>query len=332
MSDPSYQQLLGYVLGALDDAEAETVAARLQDDPDFYAQWLELRRQVDQWQVPLAADEPPAGLAERTCRYVFAHGRPRSASPPAVLTPVTATAVGTGRTHWIDVMIAASVLAIAALALVPAVHSSRFQARLAACKDNLRQLGYALTGYSDRHSGVFPAVPAQGRLAAAGIYAPTLYSAGYLTETPRVICPDTSLAEQKDFRIPSLDELQAAPSTEVAQWRPRMGGSYGYCLGYLDDGVFRPTKNLRRSYFAVMADAPSGNLCNLQSDNHGKRGQNVLFEDGHVDFLTTTHAAAAGNDDIFVNDAHLVAAGLRRDDAVIAPSATAPIHWAVERR
>ena len=102
-----------------------------------------------------------------------------------------------------------------------------------------------------------------------------------------------------------------------------MGGSYGYCLGYFDHGVYQPTRNLNRDYFAIMADAPSADRPDHQSANHGGLGQNVLFEDLHVEFCSTTRPGN-GNDDIYANDNNEVAPGLHRDDAVIASSGTAP--------
>jgi hypothetical protein len=65
-----HHQLLGYLLGALDDNEQRSVEARLEYDAEWRHQLMHWRQQV----VPLAAlrpdFEPPAGLAERTCRYV----------------------------------------------------------------------------------------------------------------------------------------------------------------------------------------------------------------------------------------------------------------------
>ncbi len=103
-----------------------------------------------------------------------------------------------------------------------------------------------------------------------------------------------------------------------------MGGSYGYCIGYLDQGVYQPTKNLGRAGFALMADAPREERPDRQSANHGGRGQNVLFEDGHVQFLASSRPAGM-TDDIFANDDDLVAAGVHRDDSVIASSGVMPI-------
>ena len=61
-----------------------------------------------------------------------------------------------------------------------------------------------------------------------------------------------------------------------------------------------------------------------QSDNHGGIGQNVLYEDKHVEFSVSTRPGN-GSDDIYANDNHEVAPGLHQDDAVIAPSGTAPV-------
>ena len=74
-NDPLHQQLLGHLLGALDDDEQEWVEARLERDEEYRRQWLEWRRRV----APLLAlrpdSEPPSGLAEQTCRFVAACAR-----------------------------------------------------------------------------------------------------------------------------------------------------------------------------------------------------------------------------------------------------------------
>ena len=139
-----------------------------------------------------------------------------------------------------------------------------------------------------------------------------------------MLCPDSAQAQQKGFRVPSLDELRSAVGQELSRIQQKMGGSYGYCLGYFDHGVYQPTRNLNRDYFAIMADAPSADRPDHQSDNHGGLGQNVLFEDMHIEFCSTTRPGN-GSDDIYANDNHEVAPGLHRDDAVIASSGTAPV-------
>ena len=64
-SDPLHQQLLGHLLGALDDDEQEWVESRLERDEEYRRQWMEWRRRL----APLLAMrpdcEPPPGLAEQ---------------------------------------------------------------------------------------------------------------------------------------------------------------------------------------------------------------------------------------------------------------------------
>jgi hypothetical protein len=98
-----------------------------------------------------------------------------------------------------------------------------------------------------------------------------------------------------------------------------VGGSYGYTLGYVSRGRYRPTKNLGRANFAIVADAPNPTPP-YHSHNHGGCGQNVLFEDLHVQYLTTCKAHGC-TDDIFTNDDGKVAPGLHAHDSVIGPSA-----------
>jgi prepilin-type processing-associated H-X9-DG protein len=102
-----------------------------------------------------------------------------------------------------------------------------------------------------------------------------------------------------------------------------MGGDYGYSLGHMVDGRYEPTHDDARPRFALMADVPNDGQPQLQSLNHGGRGQNVLFEDGHVAFLPSAKPNAAA-DDLFRNDSGQVAAGDHANDAVVSASGTRP--------
>ena len=154
-----------------------------------------------------------------------------------------------------------------------------------------------------------------------------------LVEPSLVICPSSSMAGHPGgFRLPGWTRSNRARDKQADLFRS-MGGSYGYNLGYLSDGNYQPTKNLQRPTFALMADAPNGDLprgqgpvlpAQLSSLNHGRRGQNVLFEDGHVEFLKTFNADGS-TDNIFLNDDGQPTAGVHRDDAVIGPSHAHPL-------
>jgi hypothetical protein len=301
------------------------------NDPESQKELAALRRQLKSLAILRQDFAPPPGLAERTCRFVAEH---RAAPMPAKgrLRPETAPPSWISRMSWLDMAMAATVLVAAGLLIFPAVQNARFRSHLAACQDNLRDLGQSLNQYSQTHGGYLPAVPSQGKLAAAGIYAPVLAQNGLLTEVNRVICPESSLAARKNgFRVPTYGELELTPSAKLVDLRPTMGGSYGYNLGYTRNGEYHPTKNLYRDNFAIMSDAPSINGVNLQSTNHGGRGQNVLFENGSVKFLTATKSPGS-NDDIFTNDNGQVAAGLNPNDSVLGSSNTAPITYVNSQR
>jgi hypothetical protein len=292
-----------------------------------------LARALEPLEMAAGHIEPPVGLAERTCEFV------------ARRTMVVALAGADGfagedlrhSTRWsladwrlADWAVAAGIFLAATMIFFPAVSHSRYSARLAACQDNLRRIGVALAQYSGLHKEYFPEVPAEGNLAAAGIYAPILVHDQLLTDPRVLICPGSELADQGGkFHIPTLEELSKARGEEnLASLQRSMGGSYGYHLGYVSNGHAQPMKNLQRPTFGLMADAPRpleaepGSLPVAPSSHHGGMGQNVLFEDGHVGYLTTSKAA--GRDEIYVNDHGQVAAGLHRDDAVIAGSGTRP--------
>jgi hypothetical protein len=325
MTDQVRQQVLDYLLGVLDDSEMAAVRALLESDSSYQQAMQSVRGDLLRLRGILHPAVAPPGLAERTCEYLFNPARRlRAVFRQRSMTPLSVASHGGGRLSWPDAGIAVVIVLVSGLLVLPAINNTRFQARVAACKDNLRQVGQALTEYSHKNHDVFPPVPAEGNLAAAGIYAPILTEEGFLTEPEAVLCPDSPQAQQTDFRVPSLEELRSAVGQKLAQIQQTMGGSYGYCLGYFDHGAYQPTRNLNREYFAIMADSPSTDRPDHQSDNHGGIGQNVLFEDLHIEFCCTTRPGN-GSDDIYSNDNHEVAPGLHRDDSVIASSGTAPV-------
>jgi hypothetical protein len=319
------EHLLGYLLGALEPTEHDLVAARLNADAELQAELARLREKLE----PLAADaepyEPPAGLAVRTCGYVAsraAAGRLATGSLAAAAAPASAW-------RFQDMLVAGGIAIAACMLVFPAIAASRFDARRGACQNNLRSLGLALDHYSDAHGGYFPVVPSQGPLAVAGIYAPTLWSLGFLEAPSWLICPASPVANPGAFKVPTIVELQAAGPQELAELQPRMGGSYGYSFGYYQNGVYRGHKHRGCEHFALMADAPQNEQPGCRSTNHEGRGQNVLFDDFHVSFLTNCCLADHG-DHIFHNAHGYIGAGVHADDSVIAHSGSRVVWFKVE--
>lgn len=337
-------QLIGHVLGALEAHEHEEVEKLLKTDHQLCQELELIRKSLD----PLECDkdhlEPPMGLAASTCKRVAAL-RVEKVHPAD-----RRVAAGGGRSRsmlfgWslVDLAVAASIFVAAGLLLFPAIHHSRFNAQVANCQYNLRTIGSALNDYSRSNpQGAYPAIPvsqkyATGgmttRMAAAGMYAPQLIERGYIPAADKDKVFRCSSSENcsrgADSSVPTMADLQKASDNELPALLRRAGGSYGYTLGYHDyndaQGEYHPTVARGRANFPIMADAPCPKLGFNQSSNHGGYGQNVLYDDGHVRYMTTCHHSEKDADpDFYHNHKGNVAAGENADDAVIGWSGAKP--------
>jgi len=333
--------LLGYLLGSLDPSEHEEIAQRLRRDPRLREELEHLEVLVARLKAMRLDRAAPPDLAQRVCDHVEAHDRQYGLRQcgsrqygsrqcgSASAERRTWAAPQTRRWTVTDALVAAGVLVVGAALLLPVIANSRYLAQLAACQNNLRQLGTALHEYSELHEGRFPQVPAQGKLAVAGMYAPILKEHELIPESRVVLCPGSSLAQDlaergDPFEVYSCGELESANGMRFELLRNSLGGSYAYTIGFVSDGVYYSTRNRGRSHFPILADAPAAIAAAMQSPNHGGRGQNVLFEDMHVRFVRGCTADDC-DDHIFLNRNGVVEAGLDVDDAVLAPSGVSPL-------
>ena len=331
------EDLLGYLLGALDGPEHDKVKARVERDDSSRAEMLSL----EQWLEPLEEVrwdfEPPAGLAANTCQLVaeFAAEQDQKVQPASTQTGWSSTDGTSSGSRWnvIDFVVAAGISVAAAMMFFPAVANSRHHSRLASCQENLRTMGIALPRYATDFFGKLPYIPPRGKTGVAGFYAPTLVDAGYIKQHKLFICPSSSLAAKNaTFFVPDIDTIQSARGTRLVALQRRMGGSYCYGLGHFDQGQHRPTKAKGRTHFAVMSDYVLSPGMVQQLPVHGRRGLNVLFEDGHVRFIVTRLSSPATDNEqsvdwsqLFVSDRGIVEAGTHEDDVVLAPSWVRPI-------
>jgi hypothetical protein len=114
--------------------------------------------------------------------------------------------------------------------------------------------------------------------------------------------------------MPELASMTKAQREAVAD---RLSGSYGETLGYTEDGkIYRIQRNQHRPEFAVASDLPGEHAAN--SPNHGGRGQNVLFEDGHIKHMLS--AVTGSGDNIYLNGRNELGPGIDENDAVIVPA------------
>ena len=338
MNNHLREQLLGYLLDALEDDERQWVEQQIDDDPSLIDELQRLRGSLE----PLADDftdfEPPAGLARRACSRVAdqREREPVELSAPEFYSAMSRSGgIGSrSRLSVADVVVTAGIVLVAVLIFFPAIASSRYASRLTHCQNNLRQLGLALVNYSDKlGGGFFPGVATEGNRAFAGVYAPTLIDTGYLGDVETLICPSSLLAEQPiPYRVPTLLEIDDATPRTMIVMHQRAGGSYGYTLGVIAQGEHVAPRNRGRASFALMADAPSTQGQNSLATNHAGQGENVLYEDGHFTFVPTHTHNAAWLDHPFRNRHGMVEAGVDEDDAVIAPSFTPPFIRTISTR
>lgn len=356
MSRPTCEQLLGYLLGALDSKECIEVERAVAGSPEVAAEFAKLRSSLGT--VGLLDEpesvEPPLCLASRTCEFVEARIESFAAEtvslkaitadavaaaddvadaainkvrgPKVTLSPVTRAEVSGYSMRRLDLIMACGVVLVGAAICFPLIYTSTFQANVASCQNHLRQLSQALQSYSElQPDGAFPHVAEAGPRSVAGIYAPTLLTSK-LIENPRTFfCPGNpqlAASMSRKFRIPTLPELDAADGEQLNEYHNTMGGSYGYNLGYHQGETILPPRNSRRPNYALLADAPHDSQPGRVSTNHERRGQNVLFEDGQVRFvnLANTRGGESSIDDPFHNRLGLVAAGVDINDAVIGRS------------
>jgi hypothetical protein len=344
------ENLVGYLCGALDDHEQADVERRIAADPQLRGELDLLRGALD----PLAADAghcmPPVGLALRTCDAIFSGTRTAVAAPqsqtasirPAVSVAAAANdrrmkaaPVGLIRRNWrvIDSAIALGAIVAAALLFFPALVQSRYLAQMTQCQAKLGNIGGALARYAQQgpERGFYPTIPRSGNQAVAGIYGVRLLESGFLDSPQQLVCPSSPLAARdKPLVVPTSAELDAATGEQLAEYQRTMGGSYGYSLGFVRNGVYFPPQFRQVPWNPILADAHDPKDGRPNSCNHGGCGQNVLFADGKVGYFSTVRFVDRADDDdiddedIFRNARHDIAAGLGPYDFVLGDSSSTP--------
>jgi len=311
--------LMGYVLNILDSPTRASVEAYLRNHAEAQAEVEALRQAFE----PLSwdsADAPPPGLAERTLQQVpMAHAPDRPKVP-----------VGVRVIPWRRLLEVAAVLVILATPVglgISWIGRIRIQqpggepnaTQVIACKDNLHKLFVALCAYGETHNRKFPNVAAalEPPRNAGGLVFSIPQDSNLLPSDIKLVCPGAS---SPALAPAGLNDVKAMDDGAYQHWAKTMQNGYAYSLGYQQDGQIvgphledgKPT-----SLMPLMADSPPPNpLQGGHSLNHGGSGQNVLYGDGHVAFC---HSRNVGYnlDDIYLNRANKVAAGVDWRDAVL---------------
>ncbi len=320
MNDRERQLLIGYLLSALEDEEAEFVRRQLRQSYQWREECERIEQSLDRLSSDESEHEPPDNLAHFTCRFVACTAElPSPKSTPTAALPATSSS-----SSWTlsDMIVAAGVCFAMAMLLAPAVNQSRHQARIMACASNLQQVGLASLQYRQYFHGYFPYVPVRGNQAVAGVFALRLIDHGFLPNHRVFVCPGSETLDSADEPSwPTMAQLNAAIGAEVLRLHQQIGGTYAYAVGYRDADGYRAVRNGNRLNYPLVADGPSCRLTGMPSRHHRDCGQNVLFETGQVRFVCGQEILEG----MHRNDRSEVAAGVHRDDAVLVAGDRPPI-------
>ncbi|MBX3176158.1 MAG: DUF1559 domain-containing protein [Candidatus Hydrogenedentes bacterium] len=215
---------------------------------------------------------PPAG----------AHFAPEPAGPPTVVVQKAPAFSGTrncliiGLICLVAIPFVLAIFGTLAAVLLPALSRSREAARRASCQNNLKQLGLELYTYADRHGGRLPPLSGAGN----HFVFDGAFQAG--------INPDL-LQCPSDGETSNLDYIYLGYAVRDQEELEALLNAYNDAGGEGDapmsqDAISIPGGTLE---LLQMGRPESARIPVLVEwgDHHHPRGGNVLYLDGHVEFI-----------------------------------------------
>lgn len=316
MKQPSQEDLLGYVLGALDADQQCAVQKLIDEDPQLEEQMLDIKSSL----TPLEMlDEPSGtrpGLARRTCEMVSSLRNEMTEDEIEYREPLLSGSSWSAR----DFLFAAASIAILAAILIPVLDQSKYQSQISKCRGNLVSIGQSLASYDDAH-GHLPLITPGTATAFTGYAIPVLLDEKFLENDNHVFC--AAVSRREPTRIPSCEEIKhCAAGPNYNRIRSNASGDYAFSFGYVDAKQQYHAPNVHQNpHRTLIADKPSVTWIGGPSDNHRGKGQNVLFQDLSSRFVKGNSIAC---DRIYTNDYNIVGPGAGAHDSVIGPSHLSP--------
>jgi prepilin-type processing-associated H-X9-DG protein len=225
-----------------------------------------------------------------------------------------------------DVLVAAALLVLVGGLGLVWLGLSADRRHVVECANNLRQFHQALVAYADKNdNGRFPWVESQKPRNFAGSFVPALNEEHVLAPGLSVSCPGGQPRAPSPVTFADLDRMKPDEFHDTIRG---VAGCYAYSLGYVDaNNNYLGLTRAMDGRLPIMSDAPACRAGNDvspgNSPNHGGKGQNVLYIDGHVEFRTN-RAVGADGDDIFLNAEQRVAPGRGPRDTVLGRSDAMP--------
>jgi prepilin-type N-terminal cleavage/methylation domain-containing protein/prepilin-type processing-associated H-X9-DG protein len=172
----------------------------------------------------------------------------------------------------IELLVVIAIIGILAGILLPVLSRARESARKTQCMSNIKQIGMGLIMYANENSESFPSSTAGSNTAMASLN--MLY--------------DTYVSDNKVFNCPSDTTVTAATNATMSV--STSGGSEAFDQNECSYGYDRLHTQADDADVAIAADRPPPGTppsATASSENHNARGQNVVYVDGHVEFVTS---------------------------------------------
>jgi prepilin-type N-terminal cleavage/methylation domain-containing protein/prepilin-type processing-associated H-X9-DG protein len=202
----------------------------------------------------------------------------------------------------IELLVVIAIIGILAGILLPVLSRARESARRTQCMSNIKQIGMGLTMYANENNESFPSSTANAMLSLNLLYP------DYVSDPRTFNCASDT----------SVTTITQAGITSASTTFTKNQCSYGYDNTHTQADDADVAIAADRPFNAAGATVPSANT---NSPNHGGtagsvaagdtagRGQNVVYVDGHVEFVNSYNAGwydstglPTGRDDIYSND------------------------------
>ena len=290
----------------------------LQNRPEAVAIYKTLKRALAPLDE-LPREECPDDLAERTVANLVNRAQADTsedrlekvlAADDAAATPIR---IPFWR-NWGDIAAVAAVLVILVGIVLPALGYARQQYQQQRCQTQMAGIHRALASYVADHDGQMPRVPMapgspwwkvgyQGADNQSNTRGPWLLVKQGYVDPNRFICPARPESRRLRFDTLEVANFNDFPSATYIHFSIRIGCPQAKPQGLDGRRVILADMNplsekLPSDYSAEFTLRLCNELMTANSKNHNRRGQNVLFCDGSVEF-TRRRNTSISEDDIY---------------------------------